>query len=170
VGASFISRSITDARSSSNPFGPPPSVPPTGPVDEQREVVRAVTGRMQRLDPQLAGVDLVAVSDRLAHRAPELRGAEFVRDHRRADALGEPLDPDHVVEVVVGEQHMADLGALALDPLDQRVRDVVRVDQHAAPAGPIDDQVGIGEPLELLDALQDHSTSYYPRFPATAPA
>ncbi len=50
---------------------------------------------------------------------------------------------DDVVPVVVGEQDVRDLGALAIDALEQRIGDAVRVDEHALAAGLVDDEVGV---------------------------
>ena len=56
------------------------------------------------LDAQLARADHVPVAGRLRHLAVELLGAQLVRHDRRPEALGQLLDPDDVVEVVMGEQ------------------------------------------------------------------
>ena len=64
-------------------------------------------------------------------------------EERDAEALGQLVGVDDVVPVVVGEQDVRDLGALAIDALEQRIGDAVRVDEHALAAGLVDDQVGV---------------------------
>ena len=49
---------------------------------------------------------------------------------------------------------------LALEP--------VRVDEDAAPARPLGDEVGVREPVRMLDALDDHAKSITLRMPSPA--
>ena len=64
-------------------------------------------------------------------------------EERDAEALGQLVDVHDVVPVVVGEQDVRDLGALAIDPLEQRIGDAVRVDEHALATGLVDDEIGV---------------------------
>jgi hypothetical protein len=55
-----------------------------------------------------------------------------------------------------------------LDALLELVRQAVPVDEEAASAGPFRDEVGVGQPLRVLDALDDHANSITLRMPACA--
>ena len=128
-----------------------------------------MAGGVDRLDPQVARLEDVAVVDRAGDGVADELAALRVREHGHAEALRQLLDADHVVVVVVGEQDVGDRRPLALDPLDERVGDVVGVDQHPGAAGLVDDEVGVGEEICVLDALENHaSNSMTDRIPSWA--
>ncbi len=54
------------------------------------------------------------------------------------------------------DEDVRDRDPVALDPLEQRLLDAVRVDEHAAPALALGDEVGVRRPLRVLCALDDH--------------
>ena len=119
-------------------------------------MVGAVAGRLDHLDAQIARLDHVAAGERLVH-LPSLQELLrlLVSQDRHAEPLRELLHLEDVVPVVVGQDDMRDLGALALGALGQRIGDAVRVDEHAVPARLVDHEVRVGQPLGLLDSLQD---------------
>ena len=137
-GGSFISLSMIELFRSAKPVAPGAIVPPTVPLKMTSAVRQSVSSIFRAvwsaqwpgvwigLDPQLARLDHVALGERLGDDAvaQRLRG-QLVRGERHAVALGQLLGPDHVVPVVVGEQHVGDLGALAVDPLGQRLGHLV---------------------------------------------
>ena len=157
-------RGLAGPRSRSRPGARvPPTVPlkstsavrQSVPSKSSAQVVGAVAGRVDRLDPQVAGLDHVAVGDRLVDLVVDQLVGELVGEDRHAEAVGELAGADDVVVVVVGEQQVGDLDALALGALGERVGDRVRVDEHALAAGLVDDEVGVREPVRLFDSLQD---------------
>ena len=64
-----------------------------------------------------------------------------------------------MVGVLVRDEDVGDRDPVALDLLEQRLLDAVRVDEHAAPAGALGDEVRIRRPLRMLGALDDHAKS-----------
>ena len=70
---------------------------------------------------------------------------------------GELLDRDDVVRMAVGAEHMGDRDAVALGALLQSLRQPVAVDEDPVPARALGDEVGVGKPFGVLDALDDHA-------------
>jgi NADPH-dependent 2,4-dienoyl-CoA reductase/sulfur reductase-like enzyme len=58
--------------------------------------------------------------------------------------------------VVVGEEHGGDREVVRARRLDERLDVVVAVDEDARPARLVADEVGVGEPLGVLGALEDY--------------
>ena len=48
------------------------------------------------------------------------------------------------------------LAAFALGTLTERIGHAVRIDEHTMAADLVNDQIGVGEPLGVLDALKNH--------------
>jgi hypothetical protein len=62
----------------------------------------------------------------------------------------------HVVVVVMREQHVRDLDPLGLGPVEQRPHGAAGVDEEARPAGARRHEVGVGQPVGVHRALDDH--------------
>jgi len=48
-----------------------------------------------------------------------------------------------MVRVMMGQQQMRDLAALALGALAERIGDAVRIDEHTVAADLVNDQIGV---------------------------
>src|SRR3954451_7768178 len=84
--------------------------------------------------------------------------------------MGEDLDPQpllvdavlgHVVAVMVGEQQVRHGQFEPLDRLEQRTRRPARVDEHAVAALLVGHEVGVGEPIRVHGAFDDHGRARY---------
>src|SRR5205807_253293 len=115
--------------------------------DQEGQVVEAVARREQRLDLEPAGPQRLLI--------PQLRPAQ----QGHAVALGRLLDADDVVGVAVRHQDVRDGDAVVADTLLERLDDAVAVDEDAAPARPLRDQIGVRRPLRVLGALDDHASN-----------
>ena len=125
-------------------------------VDQERHVVVAVARRVEGPDAEASALDLLAVC--------ELRLGE----QRDAVARGELLDRDDVIRMAVGAKHVRDRDAVALRALLEGSGEPVAVDEDAAPARALGDEVGVREPVGVLDALDDHANSITLLIPSCA--
>src|SRR5689334_14035153 len=114
-------------------------------VDEEAEVVGAVPGGVDGLDPQIAGLHLLPVG--------QLRPAQ----QRHAQPGGRLLYSDHVVGVAVRDQHVGDRDVIGRGPGRQWLGDAVAVDVDAVAVVVVGDQVGVRRPGRVLDPLDDHA-------------
>ena len=129
-----------------------------GAVDDEREHAVGVAGRVQGLDAQVAALDDVALRERPVGTARQARCLEGVRQHGRIGvALAHRVEVRDVVAVVVGDQDVRDLQAMAVDGGDDRLRRAAGVDEDGAATGVVADDVGVGEPPGLHAALEDHA-------------
>jgi hypothetical protein len=116
---------------------------------------RRVAGSEQRAHLQASELDDLLVDQRAVHAVDQARG-QLVGQDRRAELLRESIQPGEVVMVMVGEQDRRDLQVLRSGRLDQRLDAVVAVDEHARGALLVAHEVGVGEPVGVLGALEDH--------------
>ncbi len=65
-----------------------------------------------------------------------------------------------MVPVVVRDDDVRQVGALAVDPLEQGLDHAVAVDQDTTAAGPVDDEIGVRKPVGLFNALKDHGRAF----------
>ncbi len=77
---------------------------------------------------------------------------------RNAEAAGELLDALDVVRVRVGAKDVGDHNPVALDAVEERLGDAVRVDQDTLAALALGDEVGVREPVRVLGALEDQNS------------
>src|SRR5205823_3793394 len=70
--------------------------------------------------------------------------------------------------VTVRDELVRDRDPVALDPLEQRCRLAVAVDQDAVAAGAVSHQVGVRRPLGMLAAGDDHANPITLRMPSWA--
>jgi hypothetical protein len=132
------------------------------PVDEERDVVLAMTRSVQSANAQAPALDLVSV--------PEARvGAHLrlgVREQRDAVTRGKLFDCDGVIGVTVRAQDVCDRDPVALDASLEAVRQPIAVDEEAVAAGAFGDEIGVRQPLRVLDTLDDHANSITLRIPS----
>ena len=119
-------------------------------------MVDAVAGGVQRGDGQLARLDARAVVQSRQVGLPKDLHRQGVGQQRHPEAVGDLRELDHVVAVVVGAQDVGDGDPVALDTLEQLPGLAVAVDQHAVAARAVGDQIGVGQKLRILGALDDH--------------
>ena len=125
-------------------------------VDEQGEHAAGVAGRVQGRDGQPADRERLVLVQ-VAGRAVDELALGRVDQHRRVrEAVDDLGELGHVVVVVVGEQHVRDRDPLPLRLVEQRPHRPARVDEEPVPARPRGDEVGVGEPVRVHRALDDH--------------
>ena len=99
--------------------------------------------RMDHLDAQASRLDHVPVAEGLVNDPIQDLGGLLVGQNRHAEALGQLASVHDVVCVMMGEQQMRDLAALALGTLTERIGHAVRIDEHAMAADLVNDQIGV---------------------------
>src|SRR4051812_1269906 len=72
---------------------------------------------------------------------------------------GELLDRDDVIRMAVRTEDVRDRDVFALGAFLQSLRQAVAVDEDAVAARAFGDEVGVGKPFGVLDALDDHANS-----------
>src|SRR6185436_3979403 len=70
--------------------------------------------------------------------------------------------------MAVRAEDVRDRDAVPLRAFLQSLRQAVAVDENAVPAGALGDEVSVGKPLGVLDALDDHANSITLRMPSCA--
>jgi hypothetical protein len=119
-----------------------------------------MAGSEDRLDLERPGGELLAVADLLLDLEVDLGRRLGVGHERRvAEPLARLGQSRDVVAVRVGDEDVGDLDLVGRRPLEQRLEHVVAVDQDPLAARRVGDEVGVGEPLVVLGALDDQAGS-----------
>ena len=134
-GSSVISFSMIETFKSAKPVAPGARVPPTVPLKITSAVRQSLSPNSSaQWSAQWPGVWITRISSsplRITSPSTKVSSTfastsfvgQLVGDDRDPEALRELPSADDVVVVVMGEQHVGDLGALALGPLGERVGD-----------------------------------------------
>ena len=59
----------------------------------------------------------------------------------------------------MGAKNVGDHDSIALDAVEERLRDTVPVDQNAVAALALGDEVGVREPVRMLGAFEDQNST-----------
>ena len=123
---------------------------------QHRDHPARVAGGVQHPQPQAADRQLLAVLDRPGDAVHQVALGGVDQHLRVREAAAHGLQLGHVIVVVMGDQHVGDADGVLLGRVQQRPNRAPGVEEEAVAAGLGGDEIGVGQPVRVHRALDDH--------------